>query len=323
MPQNDLTTSQEAFFSKKSVWRIATLVLLVSQVVTALLFFFVLRLHHPSSSPVNPYPLVDPSRNIIPQEHYIVNLQPLRQTIHERIQQHGAENAVTLYFETLHSGANIIINPDLHVPPASLLKVPAAVAVMKKVERGEWQLDNKLVLYEQDVDPGYGNHYHHPVGTTFTIEALLRMSLTESDNTAHRILVRNLSINELAESLDSIGLNDLLNEERKITVREYSRIFRSLYYSSFLKREHSQQILDWLTQSTFNQYVQAGVPSDILIAHKIGEDDHSQTYLDSGIIYAPNRPYLLSMAVTGLDKEKAQVLMQEISDLLYAYVASY
>lgn len=272
----------------------------------------------------NEHPLLDVSRNFIPQEHFITNIQPLRDHLYAYVEKKGLQNSVTLYFEVLTTGANININQNLHVFPASLLKVPTAMAAMHKVERGEWRADNRLVLFEQDVDPGFGTHYADAIGSTFTIEDLIRMALVESDNTANKILLRNLSLVEIAEALDEMGLSDvLLDEQRKISSREYARFFRTLFYSSYLSRANSEKLLKLLSTTPFDSYLGAGLPDDVVFSHKIGEDDTSLSYLDSGIVYVPHRPFLLTVAVTGMSEDKASEIMRDVSRLCYEYVASY
>lgn len=269
------------------------------------------------------YPLIDPSRNFISQENFITNVQPLREALQKIAKERELDNA-SVYFEYLQTGANININPEVRVYPASLLKLPTAIAVMHKIEKGEWSLDNKLVLFASDIDPNYGNtYYKHPVGTTFTIEELLKAILIESDNTAHRIIIRNLSTEDLAVMRDSMGLEEVLDTRQLLSAKEYSRVFRALYYASAINRTHSQQILAWLSETPFTDFLQTGLPPGVPFAHKIGEGGPQKTYLDSGIVYAPNRPYLLTVAIAGRDEKEAKAIMREISQTVYEYVASY
>lgn len=268
------------------------------------------------------YPLVDIARNYIPQEHFIVNIQPLREKMNEIVQREEPDT-VSVYYEFLNTGANIQINNNVRFYPASLVKIPSALVAMKKVERGEWSLNSRLVLYEQDKDSRYGGLYKQAAGTSFSIEELLKMLLIESDNTAHRMIMRNLSEKELDELRNAIGLDDLFDEKQEVSAKEYSRLFRALYNSSYLDRPGSQQILEWLTQTKFKQSLNAGVPGNTLFAHKIGEDDVEKNYLDSGIVYLPNRPYLITVMVKKHDQDKAEAIMKQISQAAYEYINGY
>jgi beta-lactamase class A len=268
------------------------------------------------------YPLIDVARNYIPQEHFIVNIQPLREQLQKIVKDNGPDS-ISVYFETLNSGANIQINNDTRFYPASLVKLPSAMAAMKKIEKGEWHLDNRLVLLDQDKDSRFGTLYRQPVGTSFSIEELLQALLLQSDDTAHHILMRNLSEDELNDLKNNTGLNDLFNEKGEISAKEYSRMFRSLYESSYLKRDGSQQILQWLSQTPFNDMLASALPKSVAFAHKIGEDDINKSYLDSGIVYLPNRPFMLTVMIKQHDQNKANDIMGQISRAAYNYIQDY
>ena len=268
------------------------------------------------------YPLIDVARNFIEQEHFIVNIQPLRERLNEIVNTEP-DQTVSVYFEFLNTGANVQINNDSRFYPASLVKLPSAMVAMKKVEDGDWKLSSRLVLYDQDKDNRYGQLHQEQTGTSFTIEELLRRLLIESDNTAHNMFMRNFSSEELDELKDTIGLDDLFDEKSEISAKEYSRLFRSLYNSSFLKREGSQHILDLLTKTQFDNMLPSGMPADVLFAHKIGEDDNQRNYLDSGIVYLQNRPYLLTVMVKQHDQPAAEQIMKRISEAAHGYVNEY
>lgn len=85
------------------------------------------------------------------EENIITTLQPIRLKFNEIVQKNGPKS-ISIYFEYLNTGANISINQDLRILPASLIKVPLAMAVMKKIERGEWLLSNELILMKEDRD---------------------------------------------------------------------------------------------------------------------------------------------------------------------------
>lgn len=271
------------------------------------------------------YPLIDISRSLIEQEHFINTLQPLRDYFKDLVEVEG-KDSIAIYFEYLNTGANISINDQLRIYPASLVKVPLAMAVMKKVEDGEWRLQNEMVVTAEDRDYAWGDVHKNPIGTTLTIEKLLEEMLISSDNTAYRILYRNLNIDELQNVLISLGIEDLFSEEGKIGAKEYSRIFRALYVSSYLNRESSQIILDILTRSSYDEYLGQGVPVEVLFAHKIGENEDQGVVLDSGIVYVENRPYLMTVMIdykiNNKGRDWALQIMKQISDKAYSYISS-
>src|SRR3989344_3564551 len=137
------------------------------------------------------YNLLNPARKFIKQEDLIINFQPLRDYLNDKYE---ADQNVSVYFEYLPTGSNISINKDAEFYPASLLKVPIAMTVAKKIERGEWKWTNELVLMPSDKNKGFGALYKESSNSTHTIDELVRRALSDSDNTANFILVRNLEI---------------------------------------------------------------------------------------------------------------------------------
>lgn len=272
------------------------------------------------------YPLIDISRNLIDQEHFINTLQPLRVYLQDLVEKEGPDS-ISIYLEYLNTGANISINQDLRIFPASLVKVPLALAVMKKVEKGEWALHNELIVTKEDRDYAWGDVHKNPVGTRITIEDLLKEMLVNSDNTAFRIFYRNLSFDELQDVISAVGLEDLFNEEGKITAKEYTRLFRVLYVSSYLNREHSEKLLEILANTPYEEYLGQGIPDDVPFAHKIGENDEAGVVLDSGIVYVEDRPYLIAAMIDygkeGIGREKALDILKEISARAYEFVTMY
>lgn len=307
----------------KKIIVILSIVLIATNIIT--LGFLIYKNNTNSAEDFkNPYPLIDISRSFIPQEHFIVNLQPLRDDLRKIVQENG-QDSISIYFEFLNTGANIAINSDFKIWPASLVKVPLAMAVMKKIEKGDWSENNELVVMKDDRDPEWGELYKNPIGTRFTIQFLLKELLTNSDNTAFRILYRNLSIDELQEVIREVGLEELFDEEGKISSKEYSRLFRALYISSYLKRESSQKILQWLSETSYDEYLGQTLPNEIIFSHKIGENENVNALLDSGIVYVPDRPYLITVMIDSknMGREKALEVMRKISDNSYQYIATY
>lgn len=269
-------------------------------------------------SPKN-YELLNPTRAFLDQNDLIINIQPLRSYL-ENI---GKNKNISVYFESLSTGANISINKEAEFWPASLLKLPVAMAVTKKIERGEWRWNNELVIMSGDKDDRFGDLYKQPVGTKITIEELVKRALVDSDNTANFILVRNLETKEIEDIYTHLGLSEFISKEGKISAKKYSVMLRSLYNAAYLSEENSQKLLSWLTATSFDEYLGGGLPKDANFAHKIGVSDEKNVFLDSGIVYPAKRPYLLTVMINTADENFAKKTMKEISEKVYNYIKNY
>jgi hypothetical protein len=284
---------------------------------------------------IDQYPLIDPARHFIPQSHYIVNIQPLRENIRAKSKELSAKYGLknSIYIEFLNTGANISINPDEYIWPASLTKLPLALAVMKKIENNVWTLNNELVLMLGDADNKSGNPddlYSKPIGTRFKIEYLLEKLLIDSDNTAYNILLRNVTEDELGLVILELGAANLFTQDGKISAKEYSRVLRSLYTASFLTRQNSQKILTWLDNASFNDFISYDIHQYVQLPHKYGIHIPNNAFSDSGIVYVPNRPYIISIMVEGDRSLSSEVVrgqveefMRDVSAEAYKYFSEY
>ena len=272
------------------------------------------------------YHFLDPGRTLTDPRDLIINIQPLRDKLNSY--QNNPDFETSIYFEYLPTGANIVVNKDKALWPASLLKIPVAMAVMKKVERGQWKLDNELVLLSEDRNSEFGTLYQKPLGTRFTIAELLRQALVYSDNTAHFILLRNIEEEELVEIYQHLGMDELRKQPTsQMSAKQYSTFFRSLYTSSYLDPASSEYLLDILDNDVLGSYLRAGLPVGTHFANKTGIQEDKRVINDSGVVYAAERPYVLTVMLQdrsdALRRDKAEQLMTEISRQVYSYVSSY
>jgi beta-lactamase class A len=268
------------------------------------------------------YPLLDPAENFIEQSNYIVNIEPLRKFL---ISEQGkiGENKISIYLESLNSGANIAVNRDLRMFPASLAKLPLALVVMNKVENKELQLTDMETVAPEDIDGRSGSLQNSVPGTSYSINALLSALLINSDNTAQHMLLKLITPEDMQDLINNTGLEALADSNGKISAKEFSRFFRALYTSSYLSRDDSQKLLKMLSASTFKDFLSQGLPSQVPFAHKYGEDINAHIYIDSGIVYLPQRPYMMTVMIQNVDRATAQEIMKTISSRAYQYFSTF
>jgi len=281
------------------------------------------------------YNFLNPAVDLIESHDLIVNFQSLRESLTSKYEERE-DYLVSIYFEYLPTGANIAINKDEEVWPASLIKIPVAMAMMKKVESGKWNFDNELVILDEDKDNGFGTLYQQPTGTTMTIEKLLEESLIKSDNTAHLVLLRNLDSSEIEDIYNHLGMDDIVSDVKKkstqdvdnrITAKRYSIFFRSLYNSTYLLPENSQKFLDILEKAP-QEYLSLGLPAEVKFVHKTGVRVGESVNADAGIVYADDRPYLITVMIQKRDNipesdnEKINQIFKDISEEIYNYVST-
>jgi hypothetical protein len=116
-------------------WKILLILAVLFVITRPVALYIVNRFIHKAvhKATVNNYPLIDPSRQFIPQEDYIINIQPLRDYLTSLGKQYP--DRISVYYEQLNSGANISVNKNLRLFPASLTKLPLAIVVVRKSRR--------------------------------------------------------------------------------------------------------------------------------------------------------------------------------------------
>lgn len=256
------------------------------------------------------------------QNDILINFIPLRRAVREYVEKIG--DNVGVYFEYLPSGTSIGANEKEEFQLVSLSKIPLVMSIYKKIERGKLSEDKILVIKKDHLNKEFGNLWKKGEGTNLSVKELIKLTLIESDNTAYNALASELTERELGEVYEGLDIElNLQGEILLVSPKSYSSIFRSLYLSSFLSEENSNLILDILTQTPFSDKIDAGVPDNVKVAHKIGvfeiKERPENAYIDCGIVYVPDRPYILCIFVND-SNEQAQKHMSEISEMIYDYI---
>lgn len=243
----------------------------------------------------------------------------------------GHISKASVYFRDLDNGAHFSINEGLTFKPASLLKVPLAMLIMHEADK------NPALLQQQVTYTGEGEDFsqHFPPeqapikGATYTISQLMDYMVLYSDNGATMALFKVVQSEYFDEIFKMLGIpvtQDDVNGNF-ISVKQYSTFLRILFNASYDSADSSEQILKAMSQTTFTQGLRAGVPNNVVVSHKFGEavdpDTKEDELHDCGIIYYPNKPYLLCVSVRGNDYDDMAATIAAISQTTYQEVDSF
>jgi beta-lactamase class A len=252
------------------------------------------------------------------QETYNINYRELKVQILKELKKDSLDK-YGVYFEDLTTGAWIGINEKEQFLPMSLFKVPLMIVILKKVEEGSLHLNQTVTITADDLDVRSGDLFSLGVGSTLTIKELLETMIQKSDNTAMQAISKNFASDEdYLRAISMMGL-PLPSDQQAVSPKEYSNIFRALYFSTYLRRSFSNTALTILQGTIFDSQLPSGIPKDIKISHKVGFDFAMGYYHDCGIIYKPEHPYLLCIMSKENTLENANKMIGEISRIVYEY----
>lgn len=222
-----------------------------------------------------------------------------------------------IYFEDLTTGAWLGINEKQKYMPISLVKLPLLVATLKKVERDNLSLEQKVTIKKEFLDDKSGTLYLKGAGYQLSVKDLLIYLINESDNTAFHTLLNVTSVEEFEAARIAMGLPKI-NIPEKISPKDYGNMLRSLYLSTYLRRSFSELALSLMMETTFRDQIPAGLPNDIKVSHKVGFDLPSGYFHDCGIVYYKN-PYILCIMSSGSNQEEANRVISNVSRIIYTY----
>lgn len=256
---------------------------------------------------------------------------PLRENLLRYIAEKHDESSVaqvSVFFRDLSAGPTMSINASEDFAPASILKVPLALAYLRMEEDNPGILQDKIRYTRVDSTL----HQMTPpreslaLGQWYTVEEALRYMLVYSDNIALGVLSEYLkSLPEgptyLQHTYQELGIVDPADAtDETLSVHGYASIFRALYNASYLDAELSSKMLRWLAEADFAEGIRGGVPSSVPVANKFGErlfPDGTIQLHDCGIVYFPENPYSLCIMTQGHDWQAQAAVIQDISEQVY------
>jgi len=272
------------------------------------------------------YPLLAKRLFITNPSDTFVNFVDLRKQLNTYFTDNNIQG--TLYFEYLPTGTSIRIDGDKPQVGASLLKVPAAMELYKAAELNKINLDQTITLRQDWLDSAYGELYKKGAGYQLTLREATKIMLEDSDNTALNAIsyyTQNL-LNDDQTPISALDLEITVDESSNYTIaigsRDYSSVLKCLYFSCYLDKPHSQELLTYLSNTQYNNRLQAGISDkSITVAHKIG-NYAQKVQSDCGIVYIPNRNYILCVMLQGTDTADTDKKISEISKKAYDFVVS-
>jgi len=259
--------------------------------------------------------------------------RPLKDSIQHYTETTDSAESVSVYFRDLTSSQWIGIHQEERYAPASLLKIVTLFAVLQQTRQNESFLDERLRA--DGLTPGAELQEDYPPknpiqeGATYTVRTLLEHLITESDNIANVTLIRRVGSAAIAEIYDELAITPPREAKTEgYSAYEYSRLFRTLYNSTYLTRRSSEYALDLLSKSDFTVGIVDGVAASTTVSHKFGvhttvvnpglsSEVTKRELHDCGIVYFPNRPYFLCVMTRGKDFSQLEKTLADVSRIVW------
>ena len=245
--------------------------------------------------------IFDKNGNLLIDEEYLLNQA---QSI---INKYGGN--VGLYFKDLRTSQSISIN-DTTFYPCSIIKICVMITVFDYIDQGLLDYDsckaylNNMIIYSDN------DSYN------------ILLSLLGNGNGIQGLQIVNAYMSKLG--LQNTKLHHSLSpgniyfstDKRNISCpSDIGLIFDLLYQEKIISKDSCHQMLDLLKQCADHRALWQGLPSNAQFAHKSGWA--YDLYLDGGIVYIPNKDYILVLFTNHIPYKTA--FFKEMSNLFYTY----
>jgi beta-lactamase class A len=237
----------------------------------------------------------------------------------------------------LTDSRTLLHNADRVFPTASSIKIAILLELYRQDQearaggKGKARLDDVYTFDPEDlVEDSRIMAGLTPVVTRVTNRDLAQFMVAVSDNAAANILYDRVGRDNVNAMLPRLGLSktklrrkmmDIAaarrGDENVATPQEMVRLLEAIYKGKLLNKQATAEFIKQLSTKK-DSYIPRYLPENIQVANKPGELEAVRT--DSGIVYAPNRPFAISvMTAYDRDEKAAERAISEVALEAYHY----
>ena len=237
----------------------------------------------------------------------------------------------------LTDGRILLRNADRVFPTASSIKIAILLELYRQDQearagaKGKARLDDIYTFDPKDlVEDSQIMVGLTPGVTRVTNRDLAQFMVAVSDNAGANILIDRVGKDNVNATLRGLRLSKTMlrrkmmdiaaarrGDENVATPQEMVRLLEEIYKEKALNKEATAALIKQLSTKK-QSYIPRELPENVQVANKPGELEAVRT--DSGIVFAPNRPFAISV-MTAYDRdEKAAVnAISEVALEAYHY----
>ena len=252
-------------------------------------------------------------------------MEKLRSEVPTISQSHTGTYGVVVFDPS--AGETVSLNADRRFVAASLSKLYALLTLYRAVSQGEMSLDDEITMRSSDVwtyGTGVLSKYpsKYPVGYTMTLRECAKFMIKESDNTAELMLNRYLEEESIEAELHRIGAASTRywHPINTTTPNDILLVLKKIADPSYTSPRLSADMLELMTNTSFEDRLPQPLPQETRVAHKIGS--YESTFSDAGIVFpeesgSTGQEYYIVVFSEGAPQEEARETIQDISLATY------
>ena len=237
--------------------------------------------------------------------------------------------------EDLNTGQKFLLRADSVFPQASSIKIAVLAELYHQAQLSAQGTSGKAKLTDlytmrtadlvadSDIMGGLT-----PGVTQITNRDLATMMVAVSDNSATNVLIDRLGMENINALLDSLGLHNTHLRRKMMDVKaategrenistpqEMLTLLEKIYQGKVLNKEMTADFFKMLSTHK-DSFIPRDLPDGLQIANKPGELEAVRN--DSGIVFLQNRPYIICVMTTYLNRERdGEVAIAKVSAAAY------
>jgi beta-lactamase class A len=237
----------------------------------------------------------------------------------------------------LTDGRVLLRNADRVFPAASSIKLAILLELYRQDQearagaQGKAKLDDIYAFDPKDlVEDSQIMAGLTPGVTRVTNRDLAQFMVAVSDNAAANVLIDRVGKDNINAMLYGLGLSKTMlrrkmmdvaaarrGDENVATPQEMVRLLEAIHKGKVLDKQTNAEFIKQLS-TLKDSYIPRYLPEGVQIANKPGELEGVRT--DSGIVFAPNRPFAISvMTAYDRDEKAAGRAISEVALEAYRY----
>ncbi|MFC1632309.1 serine hydrolase [Candidatus Omnitrophota bacterium] len=200
----------------------------------------------------------------------------------------------------------MVLNGENRFPAASLVKIPIMLSYFAAADQGMVDLNDSLQFRSSDWVGGSGRLRKIPVGESYSLETLIELMVSNSDNIAANMLIGHLGLDYFDHSFQEFGLKNTnlarkmmdfksrsAGRENYTTAEDMAYILESIYRQQLFSEDASRLCLELLKSQMINDRIPANLPEGVSVAHKTGLE--RGVCHDVGIVFTEKGNFLISV----------------------------
>lgn len=230
----------------------------------------------------------------------------------------GKIGSYSVYYKNLETGEFFGIDENQIQTGASVNKLPIIAALYFLDRKNKLSLDDKITIQKEDVqDYGTGSIRYQKMPQVYSLRNLAKLALKQSDNTAAHVLSLRIGEENVQKLVDSWGMKQTSMVDNKTTAYDMGVLFEKIYKGEIANPANTKELLEFMTDTEFEDRLTKGLPSGVKIYHKTG--DGEGFVHDLGIIETEKGTYFLGVMTSdiGDQEEQTKNAIAEISKKVF------